>query len=203
MNAVRAGLVAERMGGAALGSAPVAADQSDTVPSTYVCRRYVEGLRHGGDDGRRQFRLVAGPSQTERGFMHAVPMLCGPLRWSQLHGAFSVPHTRLPPLHTGSLLYRSEHLCRLEPTRTDRYSQNTPRPASVESRTTGADCSPPSAVRLDSRQMLLRPPAEILGTTKRRLRAGRWPDGSALIGRETDPSHDRSTRPSVLADTIA
>jgi hypothetical protein len=91
MNAALAGLIAERMWGAAFTSSPVAADQSGAVPSMYVCRRYVEGHRHGGEDGQRRSGSVAGPSRTERGFMHEDPMLCGPLRWSQLHSAFSVP----------------------------------------------------------------------------------------------------------------
>jgi hypothetical protein len=93
MNALLAGLIAERMRGAALSSSLVAADQSGALPSVYVYRRYVEGRRHGGEDGQRSSGPVAGPSQTERGFMHSDPMLCSPLWWSQLHDAFSVPRT--------------------------------------------------------------------------------------------------------------
>jgi hypothetical protein len=46
---------------------------------------------------------------------------------------------------THSLLYRSEHLRFAELTRTDRYSQNVPRPAGAESRNIGAECSPAAA----------------------------------------------------------
>jgi hypothetical protein len=84
MNAVFAGLIAERTWGAALASLLLAADQSRAVPCMYVYRRYVTGLRHSGEDGQRWSGLVAGPSQTERGFMHSSTLLYGPRWWSQL-----------------------------------------------------------------------------------------------------------------------
>jgi len=84
MNAVLAGLIAERTWGAALASPLVADDQSRALPCMYVYRRYVKGLRHGGKDGQRWSGLVVGPSQTERGFMHSNTLLYGPRWWSQL-----------------------------------------------------------------------------------------------------------------------
>jgi hypothetical protein len=80
-----------------------------------------------------------------------------------------------------SLLYRSEHLCFAEPTRTDRYSQNAPGPVGAKAETLARGCSPPTAVRLGS-QAPLSPPAETLGRRNRST-----PPAAATTA--TEPAH--------------